>query len=80
MKKYTDGYTTVTAKNYTDAAVKLYGQIYYKNPACKGTVPTTCTHVYRGYADVEVYNIGDKQGTYWGCAAARPQRYILRRA
>lgn len=81
--KYTDGIKTVTAKNYKEAAEKLYGQTYYACPGAanpdKDKIPTTYTHVYSGYADVEVFNVGDKQGSYWGVQAARPQRYRLRR-
>lgn len=80
---YTDGTNTVTANNYQEAAEKLYGQHYYHNPGVRddieGDISTTYAHVRRGFAEVEVYNIGDKQGTYWGVQAAKPARYILRR-
>lgn len=83
MKKYTYGTKTVTAKNYKEAAEKLYGQTYYACPGAanpdKYKIPTTYTHVHSGYANVEVFNVGDKQGTYWGIQAALPQRYILHR-
>lgn len=80
--KYTDGIKTVTAKNYKETAEKLYGQTYYQQPGSTNpdnTIPTTYTHVHSGYADVEVFNVGDKQGTFWGVQTARPQRHVLRR-
>ena len=83
MKKYTDGTQVVTAKNYQEAAEKLYGQHYYHCPGAnqdtKKDIQTTYVYRHRGYADVAVYNIGDKQGTYWGVQAATPQHHTLRR-
>lgn len=78
--KYTDGIKTVTAKNYKEAAEKLYGQTYYQRPESadpNNTIPTTYTRVHSGYADVDVFNVGDKQGTFWGVQAARPRRHVL---
>lgn len=81
--KYTDGTKNVSAKNYNEAAEKLYGQEFYHNPCVRndinGDIPTTYVHVHKGYATVIVYNVGDKQGSYWGVQAAQPQRYTLRR-
>lgn len=77
MKKYTDGINVVSAHNYAEAAKKLYGQTYYSNPGSNGTIPTTYTEVHRGYADVLVFEVGDKQGTYWGVQAAQPQKYTI---
>lgn len=66
---------TVKANNYLDAAEKLYGQ-----SKGFGGCPTTYAHRHNGYADVKVYNAGDKIGTYYGVAAARPAKHILRRS
>lgn len=77
--KYTDHKKTVTAKNYQEAAEKLYGQTYYPNPKGGGLVPTTYVVIHRGYADVEVFKVGDKLGTYWGVAKAHPKRHTLYR-
>ena len=84
MSKYTDGKKIVAAPNYQAAAEKLYGQEHYHNPAVKpeydyATIPTTYVYVHNGYADVAVYSVGDKQGSYWGVQAAIPKRYVIRR-
>lgn len=65
---------TVKASNYDDAAEKLYGQ-----SKGFGGCPTTYAYRHNGYADVDVYKAGDKIGTYYGVAAARPEKHVLRR-
>lgn len=65
---------TVKATSYIDAAEKLYGQ----SKSINGS-PTTYAHRHNGYADVKVYKAGDKIGTYYGVAAARPEKHVLRR-
>lgn len=82
--KYTDGKQVVAARSYKEAAEKLYGQAYYHDPGARDEItntpiPTTYTEVHKGYAVVSVYNIGDKQGRYWGVQAARPTIYILKK-
>ena len=79
MSTYTDGSRTVTAKNYADAAIKLYGNHVYSLKDREGTLNTTYVHRRRGYAEVCVYHIGDKQGSYWGVQAAVPDKYVLRK-
>jgi hypothetical protein len=80
MRKYTDGEKIVEAENYKEAAKKIFGLTYYPNPgSITGIIPTTYVYIHNGYAEVLVYNVGDKQGTYWGVGAATPKRYTLRR-
>ena len=75
METYIDeNNNTIKANNYREAAVKLYGQSKGYS-GCN----TTYTRVRRGYADVEVYNAGDKIGTYYGVQAAKPTRHTLKR-
>lgn len=85
MATYTDETgKTVKAKNYQEAAVKLYGQKMYKVTGHDDTLGTTYAQPHRnadgsGYATVYVYQEGDKQGTYWGVQAATPERHTLTR-
>lgn len=72
MKKYTDGVKTVKARNYQEAGEKLYGQQIYHIPNRDWDLWTTYVTRHNGYATVKVYNVGDKQGTYWGVEAADP--------
>ena len=69
------------ARNYHEAAVNLYGMTYYHNPATEGTEADLCTLYVRRTrpVQVDVFKVGDKQGTYWGVQAAHPQHHILRR-
>ena len=68
MKTYVDEMNnTVKAKNYWEAAEKLYGQ----HKSYSGTF-TTYAEVHRGYAFARVYKEGDKVGSYWGVQSARP--------
>lgn len=80
MAKYIFNGNTITAKNYQEAAEKIFGQKYYKNPANDGTIPTTYVERHNGYATVNVYKVGDKQGTFWGAQAAIPKVYKIKRA
>ncbi|MCI9418361.1 MAG: hypothetical protein HFI82_13445 [Eubacterium sp.] len=80
MAKYICEGKTVNARNYTEAAEKLFGQTYYKNPGCCGTIPTTYVWRHNGYAEVKVFKVGDKQGSYWGVQAAVPKTYEIKRA
>lgn len=83
MNKYTDGNNTVHAENYREAAEKLYGQQYYINPMSpsnsNNTIPTTYVYKHRGYAEVLVFAVGDKQGTYWGIQQGKPAKHIIKR-
>lgn len=90
MGKYTDGKIVVVAKNYEEAAEKIFGQEYYPNPnGCvdqEGEVdklPTTYTRI-TGYGknrhcEVKVYKVGDKQGSFWGVQAAEPKKYMIKK-
>lgn len=79
MAKYICEGKTIDAKNYTEAAEKLFGQTYYKNPQGGGTIPTTYVWRHNGYAEVKVFQVGDRQGSYWGVWAARPKCYEIKR-
>ena len=79
MTQYNFNGKTVTAKNYQEAAEKLFGQEYYKDPANR-TIQTTYVECHRGYATVKVYKVGDKQGILWGVQAAAPKVYKIERA
>lgn len=78
MKAYIDeSGNTVKARNYTQAAEKLYGQKWYKVNGLGDNLPTTYCYRHLGFARVHVYSVGDKQGTYWGIQAADPQVHTL---
>lgn len=64
----------VKARNYQEAAEKLYGQ----SKGCKGQ-PTTYIYRHNGYADVKVYTEGAKIGTYYGVVADIPVIHTLKR-
>lgn len=87
MTKYTyidETGRSVRSSNYYEAAVALYGQsldgysIWRSRP--DGPIvgrPTTYVWTRSGYSEVEVYRAGDKIGSYWGVAVARPTRHTL---
>lgn len=82
MKRFIDEQNkVVVAKNFQEAAEKLYGQTPYQNPAItkfESLLETTVVHkTHKGTADVKVYNVGDKQGTFWGVQAATPKLHTL---
>lgn len=82
MKRFIDEKNQVVkAKNYTEAAEKLYGQSTYHNPAVQehidSNLATTNCVKHKGYADVHVYPVGAKQGTFWGVEAATPVEHKL---
>ena len=71
---------TVKAKNYREAAEKLYGQ----GRSYQDKSYTTYVNVRRdesgaGWAEVDVYKPGDKIGTFYGVAACTPKKHVLRR-
>lgn len=68
---------TTTAKNYHEAACNLYGLSNYPNPQGGGELPTTYVRRHSRYAEVRVYNAGDKQGSFWGVQAATPTTHII---
>jgi len=79
MKTYSDEKgNTVKARNYTEAAEKLYGQKWYRVDGQETLLPTTYCDRHLGYAEVKVYNVGDKQGSYWGVQSANPQEHTLK--
>jgi hypothetical protein len=84
MKLYKDETgAIIKATNYRNAAEKLYNQQYYHNPACRpeletAKIPTVYTERHNGYATVKVFNVGDKQGSYWGVQRAFPIKHILK--
>jgi len=75
MTKYIDeNGDTVTAKNFQEAAERLYGQAFY---IIEGNVyehKTTYALRFRSYADVHVYEKGDRQGTH----GAHTQKHVLK--
>lgn len=75
MKYIDENGNTTTAKNYLEAAERLFGQ----GKSYAGSA-TTYAHTRRGYADVLVYKAGDKIGSYYGVQAATPERHTLKRA
>lgn len=79
MKAYEGNNRTVKARNYQEAAEKLFGQTYYENPATGGLIPTTYVVRHNGYAIVKVYCVGDKQGAFWGVKQAVPMVYTIKR-
>lgn len=79
MSKYEFNNKIVSAKNYQEAAEKIFGQEYYKNPSGSGEIATTYTKRCKGCAIVRVYKIGDKQGRFWGVQAATPAEYKIRK-
>lgn len=75
MKTYIDETgKTVRAKNYLEAAEKLYGQAL----DIKGQSPTTYAYISKGFATVKVYGAGAKVGTYWGVQATTPAVHMLK--
>jgi hypothetical protein len=73
MKTYKDeNGKKVKAKNYQDAAEKLYG-VALDIRKQSGTY----TYRHNGYADVKVYKKGDKVGTFYGVQAATPKKHRL---
>lgn len=75
MRIYIDeNNNTVKANNYQEAAEKLYGQ-HKGFSGCQ----TTYARRHNGFAEVTVYNEGDKIGSYYGVQAARPAVHTLRR-
>ena len=79
MSKYLFNGKVVVARNYDDAAEKFFGQFYYPNPLNGSILQTTYVNVHCGFATVKVYDIGDKQGSYWGIQAATPRVYEIKR-
>lgn len=81
MRKYTNGKVIVTAKNYKDAANKIYGNSVYPNPLNGIPINTLYVNVHGNgenrHAEVREYSIGDKQCSYWGVNAAIPKTYII---
>ncbi len=82
MKRFIDERNQVVeAKNYKEAAEKLYGQTLYHNPVVQehldSNLATTNVEKHKGYADVHVYRPGDKQGTFWGVEAATSEKHKI---
>lgn len=78
MRNYTDETgRTIKANNYVEAAQKLYNNTDYQDPKGGGLIPTVYVYKHNGYADVAVFKIGDKQGTYWGVQRAIPAKHKL---
>ena len=74
MKIYKDeNGKTVKAKNYQDAAEKLYGIAKDINGQ-----KATYSHRHNGYANVNVYPEGAKVGTFYGVSETTPERHILK--
>lgn len=71
---------SVKAKNYKEAADKMFKCTYYQCPKSDFTIPTVYAEPdFHGSCIVKVYKPGDKQGSYWGVQAATPQKYTLKR-
>jgi len=81
MAIYTDeNGNTVKAKNYLDAAENLYGQgRSYQDKSYTTYVNARRNAEGDGWADVAVYQPGDKIGTFYGVQAATPKKHVLRR-
>lgn len=74
MKTYRDeNGQTVKARNYQDAANKLYGVAKDINGQ-----KATYAHRHNGYAKVNVYPEGAKVGTFYGASGTAPERHTLR--
>lgn len=75
MRTYKDeNGSTVKAKNYQEAAEKMFGIAKDVNGQ-----KATYAHRHNGYANVNVYPEGAKVGNYYGASETTPQRHILTR-
>lgn len=79
MKYIDENNNIVEANSYREAAKALYGEEFYQNPGHKNeSLISTLALDYQLPVTAEVYQLGDKQGTYWGVSAATPIRHTLR--
>ena len=77
MGKYKFENKTISAKNYMEAANIFFNDTVYPNPSGCGDLHTVYHITHKGFAEVKVYQVGDKQGSYWGVQAARPKIYKI---